>query len=52
MEFNSNETNGPLIEYAHRKGNQIILKTLLCKYMYLFIYFIIFYTKFLGLYNI
>jgi hypothetical protein len=32
----------PFSEYAQGKGNQIIPKTLLCKYMYLFIlYFLL-----------
>jgi hypothetical protein len=40
----------PLIEYAQRKGNQIISKTLLSKYMYLFILLFLPYTN-LGLYH-
>jgi cadmium resistance protein CadD (predicted permease) len=35
-----------LIEYAQRKGNQIIPKTLLCKYMYFFIIIIFTLYKF------
>jgi hypothetical protein len=31
----------PLSEYAQSKGNQIIPKTLLCKYMYLFFFYLI-----------
>jgi hypothetical protein len=38
-----------LIEYTQRKANQIISKTLLCKYMYLFIYFYL--IQILGLYK-
>jgi hypothetical protein len=42
----------PLTEFAQRKGNQIILKTLLCKYMYLFILLLFFYLiQNLGLYS-
>jgi hypothetical protein len=36
----------PLIEYAQRKGNQIIPKTLSYKYMYLFILLFLPYTNF------
>jgi hypothetical protein len=39
----------PLEEYAQRKGNQIIPKTLLCKYMYLFILLFLPYTNFWAL---
>jgi hypothetical protein len=42
-------TSFPLSEYALRKGNQIIPKTLLCKYMYLFYYF--YFIQILGLYK-
>jgi hypothetical protein len=40
----------PLIEYAQRKENQIIPKTLTYKYTYLFILLFFFDTNF-GLYN-
>jgi hypothetical protein len=44
----------PLIEYAQRRGIQLIPKTFLYEYMYLFIYYYYYYftlCKFLGLYK-
>jgi hypothetical protein len=41
----------PLEEYAQRKENQVIPKTLLCKYMYLFILLFLPYTNFRALQN-
>jgi hypothetical protein len=39
----------PIIEFAQREGNQIIPKTLLYKYMYLFILLFSPYTNFRAL---
>jgi hypothetical protein len=39
----------PLEEYAQRKENQVIPKTLLCKYMHLFILLFLNYTNFRAL---